>query len=385
MVRKRSDRAWIRPRRVHGRDVWQLVAVVDGSRTTRVYPTREEADRQRRIVEAALEAGTLDAPATWTEAVDGYLAHRREQGDRPSSLTTLGYQLGAVGRTLGDPDPLTLTADAGRRHRDARAAAVRPSTIRNELEAVTSLQRWLVEREWIPRATWIEVTRPEVVSSRSELRPDEVGRFIRAAERLGEDPTLGGQHPDRRRADWALWPAAVWLLMHGLRTQEAQHLLVGDLDLVTGHVHITDRVAARTKNKASVRVLPIVAARALEVLRETYRGADAARPAFPVHSRGGKIESRSAWFLRRVKITCELAGIREATVHELRHTVATAAVVAGADMHSVQALLGHSDARTTARIYAHATSAQRAAGATRAVSEYLDRVIEARPGLKAVR
>lgn len=385
MVRKRPDRAWVRPRKVHGRDVWQLVAIVDGSRTTRIYPSREEAERQRRIVIASIEAGTLDAPATWSDAVDAYLAHRREQGDRASSLTTLGYQLAAVGRTLGDPDPLTLTADDGRRHRDERAAYARPSTVRNELEAVTSLQRWLVSREWIPRATWLDVTRPQVVSSRSELRPDEVGRFIRAAERLGADPTLGGQHPDRRIADWSRWPAAVWLLMHGLRTQEAQHLLVGDIDLVTGHVHVVDRESARTKTATSARVVPIVARRALEVLRETFRDAAPAEPAFAVHSRGGAGGSRSAWFLRRVKTTCELAGIREATVHELRHTVATAAVVAGADMHSVQALLGHADARTTARIYAHATSAERAAGAARAVSEYLDRVTEARPALKRVR
>lgn len=73
MVRKRSDRVWIRPRVVHGRDVWQLVTVSDGSRATRIYPSREEAERQRRIVEAALKAGTLDAPATWAEAVDAFL------------------------------------------------------------------------------------------------------------------------------------------------------------------------------------------------------------------------------------------------------------------------------------------------------------------------
>lgn len=378
MVRKRSDRVWIRPRVV--------------------YPSREEAERQRRIVEAALKAGTLDAPATWAEAVDAFLADRaspsgdrRRQGVRPSTIAAYRSHLGVVGRVLADPDPLTLSLGDARRYVEARTAeGSRPATIRAGLEAATIMQRWLVERGWIPKATWSDIARPEVLTSRRALRPDEVGQFLRAAMRLGRDPTLGDPASERRLPDWERWPAAAWLLMHGLRTSEAAHLLVRDIDLVTGHVHVEDRDGARTKTRSSARVIPILAELALEILRETFRGKPADELAFPVHTRtpthgGAHVHDRTAWFLRRTHITCEVAGIERVSAHELRHSVATAAIVAGADMHSVQSLLGHSDARMTARVYAHASAADRAMGAARVVSDYLTRVVEARPAIRVAK
>lgn len=389
MPRRRSpDRAWIRPCVERGIPKWELVAVIGGGKSTARFAAREEAERALRAATASLKRGTYHAPATWREAAEQYEAHRREAGDQAASLRTLTYQLNAVAETLGeDFDPLALSAEHARQHRDRRLEQGRsPKTVSNELEAVTSLQRWMLAKGWIKTPTWRDVTRPQGPGPRTrrELRPDEVGLFVRAAQRLGADPTLGGSHPGRRLADWQRWPAAVWILLHGLRTAEAMHLLVGDLDLVTGHVHVTDRKGARTKNESSERVVPILSASALECLRETFRDSPRDEAAFPCHSRGG-IYSRTNWFADRCKVTCELAGIRHVSPHDLRHTVATAAVIAGADMHSVQSLLGHADARTTSRIYAHATSAERAFGAARVVGSYFDRLVEARASVKVVK
>ena len=53
------------------------------------------------------------------------------------------------------------------------------------------------------------------------------------------------------------------------------------------------------------------------------------------------------------------------TFHDLRHTYATVAVASGADIKSVQGLLGHASAKTTLDIYAaHDISAMRRAVAT---------------------
>lgn len=375
-MRKRGDRAWCRRRVVHGRERWQVVAVIGGSRTTRVYPSESEARRQVAILSAALDAGQLDAPVTWDEAVEAFLEARKAEGRRQGTRDTYRYRLAAVGRALGDVDPLTLTEAQGRAYAAGREASA--ATICGELDAVTILQRWMVGRGWMPTATWSSVPRPDVTSTKRHLRPDEVGKFLRAAARLAVAPP-----GEARIADWERWPAAAWLLLHGLRTAEAQNLLVGDVDLVTGVVYVADRAGARTKTKSSARAVPILSEEALECLRETYRGLDPNEPAFKT-GRLGAARGRTKWFARRCAITCDEAGVPRVSPHELRHTVATAAVVAGADMHSVQWLLGHSDARVTSRTYAHAEAAVRARGASRVVGEYLDRIVRATPSLKAL-
>ena len=51
---------------------------------------------------------------------------------------------------------------------------------------------------------------------------------------------------------------------------------------------------------------------------------------------------------------CDRAGIPRVTIHQLRHTCASQMVMAGADLPSVAAALGHKDITTT-MIYAHLT------------------------------
>lgn len=94
---------------------------------------------------------------------------------------------------------------------------------------------------------------------------------------------------------------------------------------------------------------------------------------------------RSKWLARRCALTCEVAGLRPISPHALRHTVATLAITAGADVGSVQALMGHEDARVTARIYSHAIAGAQAQGAARAVGAYLDRAMGGRAALKRLR
>ena len=70
--------------------------------------------------------------------------------------------------------------------------------------------------------------------------------------------------------------------------------------------------------------------------------------------RGEPISRKGIW--KRFKEIERMAGI-DAKVHTLRHSFATHLLAGGADLRSVQELLGHSDLATT-QIYTHLDDSQ---------------------------
>jgi integrase/recombinase XerD len=63
----------------------------------------------------------------------------------------------------------------------------------------------------------------------------------------------------------------------------------------------------------------------------------------------------------------ERAGVERFRPYDLRHSAATGALASGADVVAVQALLGHTDLKTT-QGYLHASEARRKAAAERAAT-----------------
>ena len=76
-------------------------------------------------------------------------------------------------------------------------------------------------------------------------------------------------------------------------------------------------------------------------------------------------------FYKRFKAIATSIGRPDARPHDLRHTAATVAIASGADIKSVQDLLGHATASFTLNVYAH-TSEQMMKDTAARVQSYYD-------------
>jgi integrase/recombinase XerD len=135
----------------------------------------------------------------------------------------------------------------------------------------------------------------------------------------------------------------------GLRVSELCGLRSGDIDLNLGVLRATGK-----GNKQ--RVVPVgrAAVAAIRVYQAEGRPRlikGRASPFLFVTARGGKLTRGAFWKLLHGH--GRKAGIfRSLTPHVIRHTFATHLLEGGADLRSLQTLLGHSDISTT-QIYTH--------------------------------
>ena len=77
-------------------------------------------------------------------------------------------------------------------------------------------------------------------------------------------------------------------------------------------------------------------------------------PALFVGPRGGRVSRQGAWLI--IRAAAEAAGVdAEVSPHTMRHSFATHLLAGGADVRSVQELLGHASVETT-QIYTQVTA-----------------------------
>jgi len=162
------------------------------------------------------------------------------------------------------------------------------------------------------------------------LSPDEVQRLIAGAKNLYHRTML------------------LTLYGAGLRRSELCHLKVRDID--------SHRMVLRVEQGKGGRDREIPLSRTLlAALREYYRWMRPRTYLFPGTHHGWRadapITSKVIW--EAVRLAARTAGIdKRVTPHTLRHTYATHLLEAGADLRTIQLLLGHADLSHTS-VYLH--------------------------------
>ncbi|HEU4549102.1 MAG TPA: tyrosine recombinase XerC [Rhizomicrobium sp.] len=234
---------------------------------------------------------------------------------------------GAVNeRTLAKLTPADIRAFITHR----RAEGLGPGGVQRALAAVRSFYKFLAREGVLENAAPKSVRTPRI--RRPLPRPLSLEDAARTIADAGENNIdwLGGR-------DTAL---LTLLYGAGLRISEALALKRGDVPLGS-----TLSVIGKGRKERAVPVLPVVAeALAAYAAKIPFTGTSSS-PLF-LSRRGGPMSPREAQALMQ-KLRGRLGLPERATPHALRHSFATHVLQGGADLRSVQELLGHSSLSTT--------------------------------------
>jgi integrase/recombinase XerD len=292
---------------------------------------------------AALPLPVDDASRRWNlrTATAAWIASRKSEHTRAAYFRDLADYLAWCEQTGLDPRA-AMRGDVDA-YTGIRLAALSTASAARKLSTLSSWYRYLVSNGVTSSNPVDAIDRPTVNRDASPtigLTGPQAAAFMRAA-RTATGPAA--------RRDAALLGMLAEL---GLRVGEALGLDLADFRHNRGH-----RTVRVTGKGGKHRELPIPAplGRDLDAYlteRATAAGVTVeqlAGPAFVTRT-GARVDQPAVFRLvRRIGAAAGLPAAEQLSPHSLRHTVATAALDAGAALRDVQDLLGHADPRTTRR------------------------------------
>ncbi|HTX50674.1 MAG TPA: tyrosine recombinase XerC [Caulobacteraceae bacterium] len=280
------------------------------------------------------------------EALAGFLEHlAHERRASPRTVEAYGAAVRGylaflenhLGGALALGDLGALSAGDIRAFLSHRRQGDKPLSARSlsqTLSAVRGFHRHLDRRLGVPCAALALVRGPKVVAGAP--RPVSEDQALGLLEEAGEDPD---------REPWeAARDAAVLALLYGcgLRISEALSLKGADVPLGASL-----RIVGKGSKTRVAPVLPRVAEAVAAYVAALPYAVAPDEPLFRA-ARGGPLPPRRVQELM-VKLRGRLGLSDRATPHALRHSFATHLLGAGADLRSIQELLGHASLSTTQR------------------------------------
>lgn len=214
------------------------------------------------------------------------------------------------------------------------------ATVRLHFAALRTFYKFLVERHWLALNPFKEV-----------LLPKAEGKLPLVLTIKQVDELLSAPFKVEREKQAPPWTAArdaaIMELFYssGLRLEELVSLDVASIDPYSENV----RVFGKGRKE---RIVP-VGAPALSAIQRYRQEANVQSGPLFINKSRRRLGARNVWwmmkkYLRHTSIPIPLSP------HKLRHSFATHLLDAGADLRSVQSLLGHASLSTT-QIYTHVT------------------------------
>ncbi len=216
-----------------------------------------------------------------------------------------------------------------------------PATVARKVAATKSFFSFLLSEGGIEKDPTENLSSPRV--GKSLPRPISTSEI----QRLLDEPAKLST-PEAKR-DGAMFEL---LYASGMRVSELTSLTIDEINLDAGYVRCFGKGSKE-------RIIPIHQ-KAIEAVREYILEArpillrnDEERALF-LNRRGGKLTRQGFWNIIKGYASKAQLGT-EVTPHTIRHSFATHMLRGGADLRSVQELLGHANISTT-QVYTHLTS-----------------------------
>lgn len=221
-----------------------------------------------------------------------------------------------------------------------KTSGISELTVAKDLTALRTFGNFLADRKIWNENIALELDRPK--SHRSLPKVLEVEQVDSLLSAIDTQKPLGVR-------DRALYEV---IYSCGLRISEASGLLISN-------IHFEEKVLVVRGKGSKERIVPFGAdaefwlRKWLEEVRPGIVGSRIVPQVF-VNSKGEVLSRKGIW--KNFKTLGVKSGV-EAKVHTLRHSFATHLLAGGADLRSVQELLGHADLSTT-QIYTHIDDGQ---------------------------
>lgn len=298
------------------------------------------------------EIQPIPAERTLASAIAGFVSYlNKERGVSPETIRAYRSDLAQFGTYLNDRkhgsdirladiEGDDITGFLARMYR-----SVQKSSLSRKLSTLRSFYRYLGEVEWIDKDPTQTAVAPKTTRKvPAFLSVDDLLHFLNSLKRAA----FRADSDWRRKRNWALFEC---LYSTGIRVSELVGLDEQDLDF--------EQALVRVRGKGNKqRVVPIgsTAMQAVTAYREALQmdlpqAQQELNASLFRNSRGGRLTARSV--NRILDQELQQCGLwQHLSPHGMRHSFATHLLNAGADLRSIQELLGHASLSTTQR-YTH--------------------------------